>query len=97
MVWGIALVAELENEQTLVADAVDGDRIALQQLLLEYSSEVKRYVAKKIPIGVQGLIEADDVVQQACIEAFRSIHKFESRTGRTFEGWFNPQTSKHLL
>ena len=47
-------MAELKNEQTLVADAVSGDRIALQQLLLEYSSEVKRYVAERIPAGVQG-------------------------------------------
>ena len=88
MFLGVRLVAELDNEQTLIADAVAGDRIALQQLLLEYTSEVRRYVSEKIPIEVQGLVDGDDIVQHACIEAFRSIQGFQIRGDGSFVGWF---------
>ena len=39
----------MEDEMKLVSDAIGGDRIALQQLLLEHTSTVRRFIAAKIP------------------------------------------------
>lgn len=75
------------NKEKLVADAISGDRIALQQILLEHTSDVTRYVADRLPNSVQGLIDADDIVQQTFIEAFRSIQKFQPQADGSFGAW----------
>ncbi|MCA9211434.1 MAG: sigma-70 family RNA polymerase sigma factor [Planctomycetales bacterium] len=78
----------MEDESKLVSDAINGDRIALQQLLLEHASLVKQHITTKIPVAVQGLIDADDVMQQACVEAFRSIRHFQPQSDGAFLAWF---------
>lgn len=80
-------MSESVDAEKLVADAISGDRIALQQLLLQHTSEVTRYVADRLPVSVQGVLDADDIVQQTFIEVFRSIRRFEPQSDGAFAGW----------
>jgi len=67
------------NHSDLVRRAVAGDRAALTLVLTETRDEVCRQVAGRIPSSLAGLIDADDVVQEAHVEAFRHIREFEDR------------------
>lgn len=80
-------MSDMDHEEAWVANAINGDRLALQQLLLEHTSDVTQYVTDRLPVSVQGLIDADDIVQQTFIEAFRCIQRFQPQSDGSFGAW----------
>ena len=48
MVSGNSFVADRDHQEELVA-ATTGDRIALQQLLVEHTSDITQYVTDRLP------------------------------------------------
>ena len=76
-----------DAEAQLAAKAKSGDRVALQQLMLMYSSQLSHHIAPKLPASVQRVISADDIVQQTFMQAFRDIEQFESRPDSSFFSW----------
>ncbi len=82
-------MSQVDSESELIGRAVSGDRIALSQLLLLHYDALDRHVSARIPRQLQGLLRADDVLQQTIIRAAQAIDTFESRHERAFRGWLN--------
>ena len=76
-----------DPEADLVLKAKAGDRVALQRLLVQYGSRLSSHIAPKVPASVQGVLSADDILQQTYISAFRDIGQFESRSDGSFFAW----------
>jgi RNA polymerase sigma-70 factor (ECF subfamily) len=75
------------TDDPLVLAAANGDPAALQELLLLYTPELVSHIASKLPASVQSVIDAEDVLQQTFIQAFRDISRFEPRSDRSFLSW----------
>jgi RNA polymerase sigma factor (sigma-70 family) len=75
------------EQNELVAEAVAGDRVSLERLLLIYYSPLSQRIAAKLPPTVRGAVAADDVLQQTFIQVFRDIGSFRPRAGASFWSW----------
>ena len=79
---------EATNEPlSLVANAVGGDRIALQQLLLGYYPIIVTSVRAKFEKQLAGFLDVDDIVQEALVKVHRSIGSYRQLEHGTFEAW----------
>lgn len=71
----------------LCAQARAGDAAALEALLALHHARLRGFALRKIGPDWGGRIEAEDVLQDAYIEAFRHIAQFEPRDGESFYRW----------
>lgn len=79
---GVGLAA-----QDLVARARSGDEAALALLLAESRDRLLAEVAIRISPEFQGVLSAEDIVQEAHIAAFGRIGTFEDRGPGSFYRW----------
>ena len=76
-----------ESELSLIDRAVAGDRVALSQLLLLHFDGLHQHVESRISHRLQGLMRADDILQQTFVRAAQAIGTFEPRHPDAFRGW----------
>jgi RNA polymerase sigma-70 factor, ECF subfamily len=67
----------------VVADAVAGDRDALQQVLVTIRPIVLRYVRARIGSSERSGLSADDVAQEVCLAAITALPRYKDQ-GRPF-------------
>ncbi len=84
-------------DHELLDRAVAGDGEALGQLLEQSGPRVRRTLAGKIPHRWQSVLSLDDVMQEAYIDAFLDIHKFEPRGEGSFDAWLFTVANRTLL
>lgn len=73
-----------EEERLLVLRAKDGDEQAFASLYDEYSPRVFNHIFRKV-----GHFQcAEDLTSETFLKAYRSLHKFEVRTGVSIKSWF---------
>ncbi len=77
------------NEHELLLQAVAGDRASLERLLLLHYMPLSRRIAAKLPLMGQGVVAADDVLQQTFMQVFRDIRNFHPQTDASFQCWLN--------
>ena len=75
------------REAELASRAAAGDGVALTTLLTQSRPHLLRYVADHIPADVRGMLDADDIVQQAHVDVFRCIGEFVDRGAGSFLRW----------
>ncbi len=80
-------MSALEPETELIRQAMAGDRASLSQLLLIHYDELHRHIESRISQHLQGLVRADDVLQQTFVRAAQAIHTFEYRHPAALRGW----------
>lgn len=76
-----------DSESSLVSRAAAGDRAALSQLLLLHFDDLHQHVESRISPRLQGLMRADDILQQTFLRAAQAIGTFELRHADAFRGW----------
>jgi RNA polymerase sigma-70 factor (ECF subfamily) len=76
-----------ESESQLITAAIEGDRAALAQLLLLHYDALHVHVDMRILPEVQGLIRAEDILQQTFVRAAQAIASFEDRHEGAFRAW----------
>jgi RNA polymerase sigma-70 factor (ECF subfamily) len=74
-------------EHDLLVRAVEGDRPALEELLLAYYDRLARRLARKLPASLRSTISEEDVLQQTYAEVFQRIGSFEPKGSRAFYAW----------
>jgi RNA polymerase sigma-70 factor, ECF subfamily len=74
-------------ESELICLAVGGDRVALAQLLLRHYDPLQAYVESRISRRLQGLVRAEDILQQTFLRAAQRVSSFEVRGTGAFRGW----------
>jgi RNA polymerase sigma-70 factor (ECF subfamily) len=75
------------TESQLIRQAVAGDRASLAELLLLHYDVLHSHVDARISQHLQGLVRAEDVLQQAFVRAANAISTFENRHDGAFGGW----------
>jgi RNA polymerase sigma-70 factor (ECF subfamily) len=86
---------DLENE--LIAQAVAGDGLALEKLLLAYYDRLVAFMATQLPAKMRGAFSARDIVQETLVQAFKDIQNFESRGPGSVENWLFAIAKHRLL
>ncbi len=74
-----ATINGMPASRELVQQAIDGDRAALERLLLDCYEPLLARVAPRMPQALQGTLGAEDIVQQTFAQVFRDIGKFNVR------------------
>jgi RNA polymerase sigma-70 factor (ECF subfamily) len=85
-----------QDEQELIVRAASGDRSALEHLLLIHYPGLSRYVAARLPTSAQGIVSPEDILQEAFIQAFRDIGRFQPRSDRSFSAWLRAIAENRL-
>ena len=75
------------DERDLLAAAANGDRAAMERLLLAHYSRLERHVAAGIPPSLQRMLSAEHVLQETFIHAFRDIRRFDVYDAVSFHSW----------
>jgi RNA polymerase sigma-70 factor (ECF subfamily) len=76
-----------DDPSTPLDRVLAGDRAALVQLLLDYYDELRQHVESRISPRLQGLVRADDVMQQTFVRAVQGLSGCEFRSLGAFRGW----------
>jgi len=80
-------MTETQSNKELIARAVAGDEDALVELLLAHHDRLAQHISQKLPVAMQAVIDADDVLQQTYIDAFVAIGRLELRSEKAFFRW----------
>lgn len=86
-----------ENDESLIAEAVDGNQDALVELLRRHGDSARRAVTGKIATRWQSVLNEDDVVQQTYADAFLAIDRFRPSGVNSFRSWLATLARNNLL
>jgi RNA polymerase sigma-70 factor (ECF subfamily) len=86
-----------DGEQDLVAKAIAGDRLALEQLLLVHHRRLASHIERKIPSDCRSIVDAEDVLQMTFVEVFQRIESFDPNGPNGFSGWLTMIAEHRLL
>jgi len=85
------------DQQDLLQRAVRGDQAALEQLLLAHYDRLHRFLAKKLPISLRAKLDAEDILQQTYIEAFRDFPALRLDSPESLKRWLTSIADHRLL
>ncbi len=77
--WRDGLTLSEETSLSLLARAQRGDAVALEALMGRYLARLQRWASGRIPPAVRGLLDTDDVVQDALLGTFRRLEDFKPK------------------
>lgn len=78
---------DLDTTLAQVRRARDGDRRAMDEVLLRYLPWVFETVALRLGRRRQDCGAIEDLVQESLLDAFRSIDRFQERSEGSFRNW----------
>jgi RNA polymerase sigma-70 factor (ECF subfamily) len=86
--WLKALVVEQSQRiEELSRRAASGDPVALTLYLKETRGRLRDQIDLRIPRELRGVVDADDVVQEAHVDVFRQIGQFKPREPGSLSRW----------
>jgi RNA polymerase sigma-70 factor (ECF subfamily) len=77
--WLDGLTVSDETSLSLLARARCGDAVALEALMGRYLTRLQRWASGRLPLQARSLLDTDDVVQDALLNTFRRLDRFEPR------------------
>jgi len=80
-------VQEPDVDNALVERASAGDEVAATVLLTRSHERLHRFVTARIPRDLQSVVDADDVLQDTKVAAYRNLRGFEHRGPDSFYRW----------
>lgn len=83
--------------ELLVGRARHGDTVALEQLLLVYYAPLRAHIARRMPPPRVLPVSADDIAQEAVLEAFLKIGGLREATSRSFVAWLKALADMSLV
>ena len=75
------------DAEPLVRRARESDRFALEQLLVAYYEPLRAHIARRMPPNRDVPLSAEDVAQEALLQAFVHIGRLREATPRVFLAW----------
>ena len=76
-----------EDMATLCRQAAGGDSEALERLLYMHHPRLLSFARRRVGAQWQGKIEAEDLLQEAYVDAFAMLGEFECRDSESFYRW----------
>lgn len=68
-----------ESSLSLLLRAQQGDGVAVEALMARYLARLQRWASGRIPPGARGLLDTNDVVQDALLGTFQRLEHFTPR------------------
>ena len=84
-------------ESGLVSQAAEGDRAAIQRLLIRHHERLVAVIEDKVPADLQGVLSADDVCQEAYVAVFQQIGSLRDRSSGAFRSWLRAIVERKLV
>lgn len=94
---GLSVGNAIVAKKSEVEAAVGGDRDALERLLRQSCVELRYRLDARIPTDLNSVLSADEVLQEAMVDVFRSIEQFDPRQSVPFEGWLQAIADNRML
>lgn len=69
----------VDSTVDLLARAREGDQAAVERLFARYLRPLQRFARGRLPGWARDMAETDDIVQDALLQTFKQIERFESR------------------
>jgi len=88
---------KMPGEAELLARAIAGETTTLKPLLYLRYDPLLQHIRAKMPRFVQGLLDAEDVLQQTYTKAFRAIETFRPRDADSFHSWLKQIADNTLV
>jgi RNA polymerase sigma-70 factor (ECF subfamily) len=80
-------MAEREQSQELIEKARTGDREAFDELARPVAGHLLERIRLRMGRGLRGTLEAEDILQETMVRAFRSMPHFRWQGEGSFECW----------
>jgi RNA polymerase sigma-70 factor, ECF subfamily len=77
--WLDDLTISEDTSLSLLARAQSGDTVALEALMGRYLSRLQRWASGRVPASARGLLDTDDVVQDALFNTFRRLPQIQPK------------------
>ena len=74
-------------ESGLLRGAIGGDRAALAELFLLHYDDLRNYIARRLPGGLEPLVSGADILHQTMVRAARGIGRFQPAHDGAFRAW----------
>ena len=71
----------------LLAQAVAGEALAVERLLIRYQGRLMARIERKLPPGLRRVLSAEDLLQESFLEVCRRIQSFKPETLNAFVRW----------
>jgi RNA polymerase sigma factor (sigma-70 family) len=83
----VGLMGRSHHQHALTCRAAAGDENALTVLLTQSRDRLRDRITRRTPAWLSRLVDAEDVVQDTHVEAFRQIRTFEPHDSTSFDRW----------
>jgi RNA polymerase sigma-70 factor (ECF subfamily) len=86
-----------EPEAELIAQAIVGDRAAIQQLLVRHHDRLVGAIERKVPPDLRGVLAGEDICQETYVAVYRQIMSFQPQGERAFYRWLLTIAQRKLV
>jgi RNA polymerase sigma-70 factor, ECF subfamily len=84
-------------EDELIRDAVNGDKVALQGLLLIHYSAIEKTIGQNLGAELAAKLEAQDLVQEVLVAAYQEINHFSPSDAGSFRAWLKRIATNRVI
>jgi RNA polymerase sigma-70 factor (ECF subfamily) len=88
---------KVDSSVELLRKAQSGDNDALNRLLTRYLPRLQRWARGKLPWGLRTMLDTEDLVQDAIINALPHLDKLEIRTERALEFYLQRAVRNRII
>src|SRR5262245_26537019 len=85
----VSQMSDSDSDSALLSRAVEGNAAALRTLLKRFGPQAREAIRGKIDKRWQSVLDEDDVMQVAYLEAFLHIDQLTGRDAASFIGWLS--------
>jgi RNA polymerase sigma-70 factor (ECF subfamily) len=78
-----------QKTQQLIQRALDGDRTALQGVLLLHYSEIEVAIRPRFNAELAAHLEVEDLIQDVLVDVYRNINSYREIDGSSFAAWLH--------
>ncbi len=89
-------MSEFDQNERL-ASAINGDRSALAQLLVEHTPQLTRRIGQRLALNPFADFGVEDVLQEVYIDVLRGISTFRPEESTTFAAWIQRVADNRLV
>jgi RNA polymerase sigma-70 factor, ECF subfamily len=88
--------AALESTTHLIARARAGDETAVDRLFARHHGPLRRWASGRLPKWARQLTDTDDLVQDALLQTFKRLEKFEPRGAGALQAYLRQAVMNRL-
>jgi RNA polymerase sigma-70 factor (ECF subfamily) len=81
------MAVDSDRARQLLSDARNGDRAALQGLLLIHYEELEKAIRRRFSPELAAHVEVEDLIQDVLVDVHRGIGSYQETENGSFSGW----------